>query len=106
MEKILRQGGTAEGVLQDVEVAFPVGITVRVVLPELVSEEPKRCGSVQAIGNLVAGRLTTRGVAGPAAGVHPLLAVARSVGVYGNKADILLAQLPAPGVHALSARPE
>ena len=36
-EEILRQGGATEGILQDVEVAFPVGISVGVVLPELVS---------------------------------------------------------------------
>ena len=36
VEEILRQGGTTEGILQDVEVAFPIGITVGVVLPELV----------------------------------------------------------------------
>ena len=53
VEEILRQGCTTEGILQDVEVAFPVGITVRVVLPELVSGEPERCGTVEAIGQLL-----------------------------------------------------
>ena len=42
VEEIFRQGGAAECVLQDVEVALPVGITVRVVLPELVTREPER----------------------------------------------------------------
>lgn len=37
VEEILRQGGAIEGILQDVEVAFPIGISVRVVLPELVT---------------------------------------------------------------------
>ena len=55
---------------------------------------------------MVTGGLATGGVASPAAGVHPLLAVAGSVGVDGDQADILLAQLPAPGVHALGAGPE
>ena len=36
VKEILRQGGTTEGILQDVEVAFPIGISVGVVLPELV----------------------------------------------------------------------
>lgn len=36
VDEILRQGGTTEGILQDVEVAFPIGISVGVVLPELV----------------------------------------------------------------------
>jgi len=58
----------------------------------------------KAICQMVAGSLATRGVAGPAAGVHPLLTVAGSIGVDGDQADILLAQLSAPGVHALGAR--
>ena len=37
VEEILSQDGTTEGILQDVEVAFPVGISVGVVLPELVT---------------------------------------------------------------------
>jgi len=36
VEEILRQGSTTEGILQDVEVALPIGISVGVVLPELV----------------------------------------------------------------------
>ena len=42
----------------------------------------------------------------PAAGGHPLLAASGSVGVDGDQADILLAQLPAPGVHTFGAGPE
>ena len=37
VEEILRQGCTTEGILQDVEVAFPVGIAIGVVLPELMT---------------------------------------------------------------------
>ena len=36
VEEILRQSCGTENTLQDVKVAFPVGISVRVVLPELV----------------------------------------------------------------------
>ena len=36
VEKIRRQSRGTEGVLQDVEVAVPVGISVGVILPELV----------------------------------------------------------------------
>jgi len=106
MEKVLAECGGAKGVLQDVEVGFPVGITVGVVLPELVPGKPERCGPVQAIGKPVSGRLATGGVASPAAGVHPLFAVACGVGVDGDQADIAFAQLPAPGVHSLGAGPE
>ena len=37
VEEILRQGGTTDGILQDVEVAFPVRISIGVVLPERVN---------------------------------------------------------------------
>lgn len=104
MEEILRQGGAAEGIFQDAEVAFPVGIPVGVVLPEFVPGKPERSEPVQAIGKPVAGRLATGCIAGPAAGVHTLLA--GNVGVDGDLADILFTQLPALSVHALSARPE
>lgn len=36
VEEILRQGRTTESILQDVEVTFPVRISIGVVLPELV----------------------------------------------------------------------
>ena len=49
---------------------------------------------------MITGGLATGSVAGPAAGVHPQFAVAGSIGVDGCQADILLAQLPAPGVQA------
>ena len=65
--------------------------------------KPERSGTVEAIGKPVSGRLATGGVASPAAGVHPLLAVAGSIGVDGDQADIALSQLPAPGVHPFGA---
>lgn len=55
---------------------------------------------------MITGALATGSVADPAAGGHPLLAVAGSVGVDGDQADIALAQLPAPGVHALGVGTE
>ena len=39
VEEILGEDGGAEGVLEDEEVAFPVGITVGIVFPELVPGE-------------------------------------------------------------------
>ena len=84
VEKILRQGCCAKRILQDEEVAFPVWISVGVVLPELVSGKPERSGTVEAIGQMVTGSLATGSVAGPAAGVHPQFAVAGSIGVDGD----------------------
>lgn len=55
---------------------------------------------------MVAGSLASGCVAGSAAGRHPLLAVPGSVGMNGDQADILLVQLPAPGVHTFGAAPE
>lgn len=40
VEKSLRQSRGTEGILQDVEVAFPVGISVGVVLPEFMPGKP------------------------------------------------------------------
>ena len=106
VEEILRQGGTTEGIFEDEKVALPVWISVGIVLPEFVVGKPERCGLVEAIGKPVTSRLAAGSVASPATGVHPLLAVAGSVGVDGDQADILLAQLPAPGVHTFGADPE
>lgn len=54
VEEILSKGRCAEGVLQDEEVAFPVGITVGIVFPELVPGEPDCCGPVEAVCQPVA----------------------------------------------------
>lgn len=63
-------------------------------------------GFIEAGGKTVAGSLATRGVAAPATGGHPLPTVAGGVGVDGDQADILLAQLTAPGVGTLDAGAE
>lgn len=98
VDEILRQSCGTESILQDVKVAFPVGISFGVVLPEFVAGKPERCGLVEAIGKPVTSR--------PAVGIHPMLSVAGSVGVDGDQADIAFAQLPAPGVHTFGAGPE
>ncbi len=66
----------------------------------------KSANTIEAIGKPVTSRLAAGGVAGPTAGVHPLLAVTGSVEVDGDQADIALAQLQAPGVHSFGAGPE
>lgn len=40
VEEVFGEGCCTEGVLQNEEVAFPVGITVGIVFPELVPGEP------------------------------------------------------------------
>lgn len=49
-----------------------------------MAREPERSGVVEAIGEMVTSSLATGSVAGPAAGGHPLLAVACSVGMDGD----------------------
>jgi len=103
VEEIFGEGGCAEGVLEDVEVAFPVGIAVGVVFPELVAGEPECCGLVEAVGKAVSGGLATGGVAAPAPGGHPLTAVSGGVVVDGDEAYMAIAEFLAPGVDALGA---
>ena len=50
MEEILRQSCGTEGILQDVEITFPVRIPVGVVLLEFVPGKPWRCCLVQEVG--------------------------------------------------------
>ena len=106
VEEILRQGCCTKRILQDVEVGFPVGVPVGIVLPEFMTRQPKGSSAVEAICQMVTCRLATGCVAGPAAGGHPLLAVACGVGMDGYQADIAFAQLPAQGVHPFGACPE
>ena len=106
MEKVLREGAGAEGVLQDSEVRFPVGVSVGIVFPKLMAGKAEGGCFIEAGGEAVAGGLATGGVAAPASGVHPLATVPGGVGVDEDQADILLAQLTAPGVGTLDAGAE
>lgn len=40
VEEVFGEGCCTKGVLQDEEVAFPIGITVGIIFPELVPGEP------------------------------------------------------------------
>lgn len=106
VEKVLGEGAGAKGVLQDGEVGFPVGIAVGIVFPKLMAWKVEGSCFIEAGGQTVAGGLATGCVTAPATGGHPLPTVAGSVGVDGDHAYILLAQLPAPGVGTLDAGAE
>ena len=56
-KRFIGEGGGTEGVLQDEEVAFPVGIAVGIVFPELVPGQLERCSPVEAVCKPVAGGL-------------------------------------------------
>jgi len=70
MEKVLAECGGAKGVLQDVEVGFPVGVSVGIVFPKLMAGKVEGGGFIEAGGKPVSGCLATGGVASPAAGTR------------------------------------
>ena len=106
VEKVLAEGAGAEGVFEEGEVGFKVGVAVGVVFADLVAGKMEGGGLVEAICQPVSGGLAPGGVAAPAAGGHPLAAVAGGVGVDGDQADVAFPQLAAPGVDALDAGAE
>lgn len=65
VEKVLREGAGAEGVLQDSEVRFPVGVSVGIVFPKLMAGKAEGGCFIEAGGEAVAGGLVTGGVAVP-----------------------------------------
>ena len=106
VEEALRESGGAKGAGKDGEVGLKVGVTVGIVFPDLVAGKEKFGGLIETGGEVVACGLATGGIAAPAAGVHPLLAVAGCVGVDGDQADVAFAKLAAPGIDALNAGAE
>ena len=91
---------------EDVEVLFQVGVAVGIVGEETHTGEVVAGCVVEASGQAVGPGVATGCVGAPATGVHPSASSAGSVGVDRDQADIALAQLPAPGVHAFGAGTE
>lgn len=91
VEEIFAEGAGAEGVFEEGEAGFEVWVVVCVVAAELVTGEVEGGGLVEAGGEAVTGGLASGGVAGPAAGGHPLAAVSGGVGVDGDQADVVFA---------------
>ena len=99
-EEVLRKYCGAEGVAEDVEVFFPVGVVVGVVCSDASVWEVLFCSFVEAFGDTVRGCLAFAGVAGPSGCVEPLGAVSGGVDVDADEDDVGFAEGIAVGVYA------
>lgn len=84
-EEVLGEDCRAERVLEDVERLLEVRITVGIVHAELVAGEVILGGDVKEAGDVVGFRVAGEGVGAPAAGIHPLHAIAGCVYVDGDE---------------------
>ena len=92
------------GVAEDVEVFFPVGISVsRVVGADYLVLEDLLCSFIEAVSKPVRFCLPFAGVAGPAGGGVPSGAVAGGVDVDADEDDVGFAEGGAMGVDAADA---
>jgi hypothetical protein len=84
-EEIFCQDGGAPGMPEDVKVPLDVWISVSIILPDVVSKELCLRCLVQARCQAVCTGFSDGGKAAPASGIQPLLAIAGSVDVNGDK---------------------
>ena len=87
-EEVLCEDCGAEGVAEDVEVFFPVGVVVGVVCSDASVWEVLFCSFVEAFGDTVRGCLAFAGVAGPSGCVEPFCAVSCSIAVDADEDDV------------------
>ena len=99
-EEVLCEDCGAEGVAEDVEVFFPVGVVVGVVCSDASVWEVLFCSFVEAFGDTVRGCLAFAGVAGPSGCVEPFCAVSGGVDVDADEDDVGFAEGIAVGVYA------
>ena len=102
-EEVFGEDGGADGVAEEVEVGFLVGIGVGVVGAEAVAGEVGLGGGVEGGGEGIGPGVSTGGVGAPAAGGEPAVATAGGIAVDGDEDDVLAVQLSAPLVHAAAA---
>ena len=99
-EEVLCEDCGAEGVAEDVEVFFPVGVVVGVVCSDASVWEVLFCSFVEAFGDTVRGCLAFAGVAGPSGCVEPFCAVSGGVDVDADEDDVGFAEGIAVRVYA------
>ena len=102
-EEVFGEDGGADGVAEEVEGGFLVGVAVGVVGAEAHAGEVGLGGVVEGGGEGIGTGGAGSGVGAPAAGGEPAVAVAGGVAVDGDEDDVLAAQLSAPLVHAAAA---
>lgn len=98
VEAVFGEDCGAEGVAEDVEVFFVVGIAVGGVCAEFHLREVFGCGLCELFGEGVGAGLAFGGVDAPAGGGGPFFAVAVCVGVDGDEDDVFFAVCSADGV--------
>ena len=102
-EEVFGEDGGADGVTEEVEGGFLVGVAVGVVGAEAVAGEVGLGGGVEGGGEGIGIGGTGSGVGAPAAGGEPAVAPAGGVAVDGDEEDVVFPQLAAPLVHAAAA---
>lgn len=71
-EEILGEDRWAEGMAEDVEILFPVGITIGIVGADAPGREVLACGCVEGIGKSICLCVAWAGVATPSGSLAPL----------------------------------
>lgn len=102
-EEVFGEDGGADGVAQEVEGGFLVGVAVGVVGAEAHAGEVGLGGGVEGDGEGIGPGASTGGVGAPAAGREPAVAGTGGVAVDGDEDDVLAAQLSAPFVYTAAA---
>lgn len=102
-EEVFGEDGGADGVAEEVEGGFLVGVGVGVVGAEALAGEVGLGGGVEGGSEGIGPGVSTGGVGAPAGGIVPAVAPAGGVAVDGDEEDVVFAQLAAPLVHAAAA---
>ena len=102
-EEVFGENSGADGVAEEVEGGFLVGVAVGVVGAEAHAGEVGLGGVVEGGGEGIGTGGTGSGVGAPAAGGEPAVTVAGGVAVDGDEEDVVFAKLAAPLVHAAAA---
>ena len=99
-EEVFYEDAGAEGVAEDVEVGFEVGVAVGVVGTEALAGEVELGGFIQACGQGIGLGVASGGVGAPAGCIEPLGAVPSGVTVDGDEDDVVFAEAAAEVVDA------
>ena len=102
-EHVFYEDAGAEGVAEEGEAGFLVGVAVGVVGADAVAGEVAEGGVVEGGGEGIGRGVATGGVGAPAGGVVPAVAAAGGVAVDGDEPNLVDSQQAAPLVHPAAA---
>ena len=103
VEEGFSQDSRAEGVAQEIEVGFPVGISIRPVETHPVAGEVSEGGIAEAGGQPVGRGRSAGGIAAPTCGVLPFRTVAGGIAVDADEDDVLTANSSAVVIDSAAA---